>query len=372
MEQINFVDLKKQFKELENEIVNSVSGVLESGQYILGPLVEEIEDKLSLYANVNNVVTVSSGTDALFVSLHALGIGPGSKVYIPSFTYTATAEVIVLVGAEPVFVDVTSRSFNISCKDLEEKIEKYRPTKDMPSAIIAVDLFGLPAKYDRLNDIANRYNLSLISDAAQSFGASIGNKKVGKLAPITTTSFYPTKPLSCCGDGGAIFTDDDDLAQILRSVRTHGISDNPYENIRIGTNARFDAIQAAILLKKLTIFDQELEKRKNVAAIYNQELDQIVETPMAIDGVYSAWAHYTIKTKKRDKLKMYLSDANIPSMIYYPKPMHDQIAYKKYSNGDNLKISTDLCQEVLSLPMHPYLSEEQVIYITEKIKKFLD
>ena len=371
MEQINFVDLKKQFSSIEREITDSVLEVLRSGQYILGPIVEEIEKKLSLYSNVNNVITVSSGTDALFVSLHALGIGPGSKVFIPSFTYTATAEVIALVGAEPVFVDVNSKSFNISCKDLEKKIKNHKLKKDIPSAIIAVDLFGLPAKYDQLNIIANDYNIHLISDAAQSFGGAIGNKRVGNLAPITTTSFYPTKPLSCYGDGGAIFTDDDSMAQILRSIRAHGVSDDPYENIRIGTNARFDAIQAAVLLKKLTIFDKELEEKKKVARIYNEELYKAVETPIILEGVDSAWAHYTIKTTDRNELKKYLSDCNIPSMIYYPKPMHEQIAYKKYSNDDNLEISKNLCNEVLSLPMHPYMSEEQVLYIAKKIIKFL-
>ena len=371
METINFVDLKKQYSLIENEVNESLASILKSGQFILGPVVEEAEKALSKYTGAKHTISVSSGTDALFVSLLSLKVGPGSKVFIPAFTYTATAEVIALLGAEPVFVDVDEDTYNISYIDLIAKIDKYKKSELSDSAIIAVDLFGMPADYDDIREIASKYGLSLISDAAQSFGGSIGGQKVGKLSPITTTSFYPTKPLSCYGDGGAVFTDDDGIATKIKSIRSHGITDNPYENVRIGTNARFDAIQAAIILSKLKIFNEELNKRENTAQIYNEELKRVVKTPVTANQVKSAWAHYTVRTKNRDGLRKFLQENNIPTMIYYPKGMHEQIAYKKYHNGDPLIISEKLCNEVLSLPFHPYMSEDQIYYVTEKVKEFI-
>tara|TARA_Y200000002_G_scaffold358251_1_gene341487 strand:- start:7811 stop:8983 length:1173 start_codon:yes stop_codon:yes gene_type:complete len=371
METINFVDLKKQYSVIESDVNESLAAILKSGQFILGPVVEKAEDALSQYTNANHAITVSSGTDALFVSLLALGIGPGSKVFIPAFTYTATAEVIALLGAEPAFVDVDEDTYNISCDSLTEKINHYQRSELSNSAIIAVDLFGLPADYNTIYDIAVNFGLHLISDAAQSFGGSIENQKVGKLSPVTTTSFYPTKPLSCYGDGGAVFTDDDELAMKIKSIRSHGITDNPYENIRIGTNARFDAMQAAVILSKLKIFDEELGKRENTAQIYNQELKGVVKTPTITNQVKSAWAHYTIRTRDRDELRKFLTENNIPTMIYYPKGMHEQTAYKKYHNGNPLIVSEKLCGEVLSLPLHPYMSEDQVYYVSEKVKEFI-
>ena len=371
MEPINFVDLKKQYAAIESDINESLSAILKSGQFILGPVVEEAEEALSKYTNAKHTISVSSGTDALFVSLLALGIGPGSKVFIPAFTYTATAEVIALLGAEPAFVDVDEDTYNISCESLITKINQYPKSELSNSAIIAVDLFGLPADYGTICDIAVNSGLYLISDAAQSFGGSIGSQKVGKLSPITTTSFYPTKPLSCYGDGGAVFTDDDEIAMKIKSIRSHGITDNPYENVRIGTNARFDAIQAAVILSKLKIFDEELSRREITSSIYNQELKNIVEIPITTNQVKSAWAHYTIRTRDRDGLREFLTKNNIPTMIYYPKGMHEQTAYQKYHNGDPLIVSEKLCGEVLSLPLHPYMSENQVYYVSGKVKEFI-
>lgn len=298
MNKISFIDLKTQYSVLEQNIKNSISNVLESGQFILGPIVEEAELLLSKYTEAKNTVTVSSGTDALFVSLLALDIGPGSKVFLPSFTYTATAEVIALLQATPVFVDVDELTYNISSIDLNLKINSYKKSELNNSAIIAVDLFGQPADYPILQKIADEHGLHLISDAAQSFGGAINDTKVGKLAPITTTSFYPTKPLSCYGDGGAIFTDDNDIAKKIKSIRSHGISNDPYENIRIGTNARFDAIQAAVIINKLSIFDEELTQRRKIASTYDQELSECVLLPRIQTEMKSAWAHYTIRTKK--------------------------------------------------------------------------
>ena len=371
MEPINFVDLKKQYSAIESDVNESLSAILKSGQFILGPVVEEAEEALSKYTNAKHTISVSSGTDALFVSLLALGIGPGSKVFIPAFTYTATAEVIALLGAEPAFVDVDEDTYNISCESLITKINQYPKSELSNSAIIAVDLFGLPADYNTICDIAMNSGSYLISDAAQSFGGSIGSQKVGKLSPITTTSFYPTKPLSCYGDGGAVFTDDDEIAMKIKSIRSHGITDNPYENVRIGTNARFDAIQAAVILSKLKIFDEELSRRESTSRIYNQELKNIVETPITTNKVKSAWAHYTIRTRDRDGLREFLTKNSIPTMIYYPKGMHEQTAYQKYHNGDPLIVSEKLCGEVLSLPLHPYMSENQVYYVSGKVKEFI-
>tara|TARA_E500000178_G_scaffold50485_2_gene45957 strand:- start:20811 stop:21935 length:1125 start_codon:yes stop_codon:yes gene_type:complete len=372
MNKISFIDLKTQYSVLEQNIKNSISNVLESGQFILGPIVEEAELLLSKYTEAKNTVTVSSGTDALFVSLLALDIGPGSKVFLPSFTYTATAEVIALLQATPVFVDVDELTYNISSIDLNLKINSYKKSDLNNSAIIAVDLFGQPADYPILQKIADEHGLYLISDAAQSFGGAINDTKVGKLAPITTTSFYPTKPLSCYGDGGAIFTDDNDVAKKIKSIRSHGISNDPYENIRIGTNARFDAIQAAVIINKLSIFDEELIRRQKIASIYDQELGECVLLPTIQTEMKSAWAHYTIRTEKRNAMRKFLLENEIPTMIYYPKPMHKQIAYQNYHNHkDILPNSEVLCNEVLSLPLHPYMSENQVLTITSKIKEFL-
>jgi len=372
MNKISFIDLKTQYSVLEQNIKNSISNVLESGQFILGPIVEEAELLLSKYTEAKNTVTVSSGTDALFVSLLALDIGPGSKVFLPSFTYTATAEVIALLQATPVFVDVDELTYNISSIDLNLKINSYKKSELNNSAIIAVDLFGQPADYPILQKIADENGLHLISDAAQSFGGAIDDTKVGKLAPITTTSFYPTKPLSCYGDGGAIFTDDNDIAKKIKSIRSHGISNDPYENIRIGTNARFDAIQAAVIINKLSIFDEELTQRRKIASTYDQELSECVLLPRIQTEMKSAWAHYTIRTKKRNAMRQFLLENDIPTMIYYPKPMHKQIAYQNYHNHkDTLPNSEMLCNEVLSLPLHPYINEDQILRITSKIKEFL-
>lgn len=372
MNKISFIDLKTQYSVLEQNIKNSISNVLESGQFILGPIVEEAELLLSKYTEAKNTITVSSGTDALFVSLLALDIGPGSKVFLPSFTYTATAEVIALLQATPVFVDVDELTYNISSIDLNLKINSYKKSELNNSAIIAVDLFGQPADYPILQKIADEHGLHLISDAAQSFGGAINDTKVGKLAPITTTSFYPTKPLSCYGDGGAIFTDDNDIAKKIKSIRSHGISNDPYENIRIGTNARFDAIQAAVIINKLSIFDEELTQRRKIASTYDQELSECVLLPRIQTEMKSAWAHYTIRTKKRNAMRQFLLENDIPTMIYYPKPMHKQIAYQNYHNHkDTLPNSEMLCNEVLSLPLHPYINEDQILRITSKIKEFL-
>jgi len=292
--------------------------------------------------------------------LLAYEVGPGDAVFVPSFTFTATAEAILLAGASPVFVDVEADSFNIDLADLAQKISETRSGgKLTPKAILAVDLFGLPADWNGLNTLAEREGLHLISDAAQSFGGAYHNKRVGSLAPVSGTSFFPAKPLGCYGDGGAITTDDDGLAEVLKSIRVHGAGADRYEVVRIGINGRLDSIQAAILSVKLSVFDDELEARERVARVYDEELKEVVATPKPVEGLKSAWAQYTIKTDKRAAVQEKLGAAGIPTMIYYPKPMHLQAPYLAYGGGEgSLPVSEAICHQVMSLPMHPYLSDD--------------
>ncbi|NND49702.1 MAG: DegT/DnrJ/EryC1/StrS aminotransferase family protein [Rhizobiales bacterium] len=370
---MQFVDLKAQHALIGDRVNARIQEVLESGRYVLGPLVEELEDKLADFADVRHAISVSSGTDALFVALLARGIGAGDAVFIPGFTFTATAEVIVLAGATPVFVDVERDSYNISPDDLDRRIAEVEAEgKFRPAAVIAVDLFGAPADYKCLREITDRYGMFLVADAAQSFGAVRDNRRVGGLAAVTTTSFYPSKPLGCYGDGGAVFTDDDELAAVLKSVRCHGEGNGAYDNVRIGINGRLDAIQAAVLLTKLEIFQDELESRERIARSYDSALDGVVEIPSLAAGIQSSWAQYTIRTPERDRLRSALSDAGIPTMVYYPKPIHMQPAYQAYGDGPgSLPVSERLCEEVISLPFHPYLEDHEIETVAGAVRDTL-
>jgi dTDP-4-amino-4,6-dideoxygalactose transaminase len=360
MSGVPFVDLKAQYARLKPQIAEAIQDVLDDGRYILGPAVAKLESDLAEYCGAAHAISCSSGTDAIFMPLLAYEVGPGDAVFVPSFTFTATAEAILLAGASPVFVDVEADSFNIDLADLTQKISETRNGgKLTPKAILAVDLFGLPADWNGLNTLAEREGLYLISDAAQSFGGVYHNKRVGSLAPVSGTSFFPAKPLGCYGDGGAIMTDDDGLAEVLKSIRVHGAGADRYEVVRIGINGRLDSIQAAILSVKLSVFDDELEARERVAQIYDEELKDVVATPKRIDGLKSAWAQYTIKTEKRAAVQEKLGAAGIPTMIYYPKPMHLQAPYLAYGSGEgSLPVSEAICHQVMSLPMHPYLSDD--------------
>jgi UDP-2-acetamido-2-deoxy-ribo-hexuluronate aminotransferase len=360
MSGVPFVDLKAQYARLKPQIAEAIQDVLDDGRYILGPAVAKLESELAEYCGVAHAISCSSGTDAIFMPLLAYEVGPGDAVFVPSFTFTATAEAILLAGASPVFVDVEADSFNIDLADLTKKISETRAGgKLTPKAILAVDLFGLPADWSGLNTLAEREDLYLISDAAQSFGGAYHNKRVGSLAPVSGTSFFPAKPLGCYGDGGAITTDDDGLAEVLKSIRVHGAGADRYEVVRIGINGRLDSIQAAILSVKLSVFDDELEARERVAQIYDDELKDVVATPKRIEGLKSAWAQYTIKTDKRAAVQEKLGTAGIPTMIYYPKPMHLQAPYLPYGGGEgSLPVSEAICRQVMSLPMHPYLSDD--------------
>ena len=373
MSGVPFVDLKTQYARLKPQIAEAIQEVLDDGRYILGPAVTKLESELANYCGVRHAISCSSGTDAIIMPLIAYGIGPGDAVFVPSFTFTASAEAIILVGASPVFVDVEEDSFNIDLADLEAKIAATRADGTLnPKAILAVDLFGLPADWDELNTLAEREKLDLIDDAAQSFGGVYDGKRVGALAPVSCTSFFPAKPLGCYGDGGAIMTDDDELAELLKSIRVHGQGADRYEIARIGINGRLDSIQAAILCVKLPILDEELAARDHLASVYDEELKDTVTIPKRIRGRQSAWAQYTIKTDRRADIQAALNEAGIPSAIYYPKPMHLQAPYLPYGGGEgSLPVSESICHQVMSLPMHPYLPVHDARRVAEVIRKAL-
>jgi UDP-2-acetamido-2-deoxy-ribo-hexuluronate aminotransferase len=367
---IPFVDLKTQYERVKEQIQDRINTVLEHGKYIQGPEVIELEEALASFCGARHAVGVSSGSDALLVALLAENIGAGDAVFLPAFTFTATAEVVLLAGAEPVFVDVDLDTFNISIASLNVAIEHIeREGKLSPKAIMPVDLFGQPADYAAINTIAQERNMVVIADAAQSFGAQDGNRKVGTLAKITATSFFPAKPLGCYGDGGAVFTDDDHLDEIFRSVRAHGKGTAKYDIVRVGLNARLDTLQAAILIEKLAIFDSELDARRNIASIYDTVFSRHgINLPPRPTKMLSAWAQYTIRVGNRDKVQGKVKEAGIPTAVYYPLPMHKQTAYKQYfAPALPLDNSEVLSGEVLSLPMHPYLSNEQAEEIATKV-----
>jgi len=366
---MEFIDLKTQYRRIEQSVQARIHSVLEHGQFILGPEVRECEQKLAAFAGTKHCLTCASGTDALLLPLMAWGIGPGDAVFTTPFTFFATAEVIALVGATPVFVDIDPHTFNIDPERLRAAIRAVAagtkpasgmPDKLKPAAIIPVDLFGLPADYDSINSVATEFGLHVLEDAAQSFGAQYNGRMAGSLAPVAATSFFPAKPLGCYGDGGAILTDDDRLTAVMESLRVHGKGSDKYDNIRIGINGRFDTLQAAILLSKLELFAEELGLRQKVAARYAGMLDGIVETPRTPDGYRSAWAQYSILTDRRDALMQKLKDAGIPTAIYYPKPLHLQTAfsYLGYRHGD-FPVSEETAGRIFSLSFHPYLKEEE-------------
>ncbi|MGR3484163.1 MAG: DegT/DnrJ/EryC1/StrS family aminotransferase [Paracoccaceae bacterium] len=368
---IPFIDLKTQYARLKDDIDGRIHEVLDGGQYVMGPAVKDLEAELAQYTGARHVISCSSGTDALFMPLLAMGVGAGDAVYVPSFTYTSTAEAILLAGAVPVFVDIDPDTFLIDLDDLRGKIARtHNEGRLKPRAVTAVDLFGQPADYAELKKIAQAEGMKVIADAAQALGARQGDMRVGAMTDITATSFYPSKPLGCYGDGGAIFTDDDELADVLRSVRAHGKGNHKYDVVRVGVNGRLDSIQAAVLSAKLSVFDEELRERERVARRYDTLLADIVQVPVRVPGASSAWAQYTIRTTERDKLQAGCKDAGIPTMVFYPLPMHLQPAYVSYGDGEgSLPASERVAREVVSLPMNPYLSDEQVDMVCDAIRQ---
>ena len=368
---IPLVDLKAQYRRIKKDVHARIDAVLEHGRFILGPEVKELENELASFAGCAEAVGVSSGTDALLLALMAEGIGSGDAVFLPTFTFTASAEVILLVGATPVFVDVDEGTFNIATDDLENRIDETRNGTELtPRAVVAVDLFGLPADYRVLRDIAKRENLYVLADAAQSFGGSLDGAKVGTLAAATATSFFPAKPLGCYGDGGALLTDDPERAERFRSLRAHGMGKQKYDIVQVGLNARLDTLQAAIVLAKMQVFAEEITAREVLAASYDARLGNDLPIPARPAGAKSAWAQYTIKLERRDEVAAAMSQVGVPSAIYYPLPMHLQPAYTRFGKGPgSLPASEKLSSQVLSLPMHPYLDEATAGRICEVVLK---
>ena len=358
-EELAFIDLKRQQRHLGDAINRAIQQVLDHGQYIMGPEVRRFEDQLSQFCGAKHSLSCSNGTDALGLVLMALGVKVGDAIFCPSFTFAATAEVIKWFAASPVFVDIDASTFNMDARSLEMAVDTAERFGLRPAGVISVDLFGQPADYDPIEAICAKKGLWLLSDAAQSFGATYKGRKVGTIGIATGTSFFPAKPLGCYGDGGAVFTDNDELAHTLKSLRIHGQGDGKYDNVRVGYNARLDTLQAAILIEKLRIFPEEITKRNDVAARYNKRLSKVAVVPAVLPGLTSVWAQYTIRISggRREKVADNLKTRGIPTAIYYPKALHQQIAFATCPiAGNGLPVSEKIADEVLSLPMHPYLT----------------
>ena len=357
---IPFIDVAAQRRRLGGAIDAAVARVLGHCQFILGPEVRAFEAELAKFCGARHAVTCASGTDALVLALRARGIGPGDAVICPSFTFCATAEVAALVGATPVFVDVDAATFNIDANRIAGAIATAKSAGLTPKAVIPVDLFGLAADHTAVAAVAEKANLFILDDAAQAFGATFNNRRLGTFGHATATSFFPAKPLGCYGDGGAVLTDDDEMADVLRSLHMHGQGSDRYDNIRIGLASRLDTIQAAILIEKLKIFPDEIEARNRIARRYAEGLGDLVIVPKVPAGSTSVWAQYTIRVAggRRDKLAAALKAEGVPTAIYYPIPLHRQQAYKHYPVGEGgVAVSDRLTAEVVSLPMHAYVDE---------------
>ncbi|MFZ2872114.1 DegT/DnrJ/EryC1/StrS family aminotransferase [Zavarzinia sp.] len=356
---IPFIDLQSQRLVMGAAVDEAILKVVHSGAYIMGPEVIELEKQLGEFCGARHVLSCANGTDALGLVLMAKGVGPGDAVFVPAFTFVATAEVVAWVGATPVFVDVLEDTFNMDPAHLAASIKWARNNGLRPVAVIPVDLFGQPADYQAILPIAEAEGLWLMSDAAQSFGAKLNNRAVGTYGVATATSFFPAKPLGCYGDGGAVFTDDDELIEILRSIRIHGQGSDKYENVRIGINGRLDTIQAAVLIEKLKIFPDEIEARQRIADRYNDGLRDVAKVPRLMAGATSVWAQYTLLLEDRARVAAACKDAGVPTAIYYPIPLSHQEGYKHFPTGPGgVPVSERLSGQVLSLPMHPYLTEE--------------
>lgn len=373
---MQFRDLGAQYLHLKEEIDAGIAEVINYTNFISGEQVSELERQLAQYVGVRHCVTCGNGTDALTLMMMAWGITSGDAVFVPDFTFFSSGEIVSFSGATPVFYDVCQNTFNADVASLEQAIAAVRAEGRLkPKAIIAVDLFGQPADYVKLEALADKYGLLLLEDGAQGFGGKIGEKRACGFGDAATTSFFPAKPLGCYGDGGAVFVNDDETADYLRSVRIHGKGSFKYDNIRIGLNSRLDTIQAAILLPKFRAFrEYELDAVNRVAQKYSSQLAEIVTVPDVPDGFYSSWAQYTIQLQDkdtRDRLQSELKEKGIPTMVYYPKPMHCQKAFEGARQYVGCPVTERLCDTVLALPMHPYMTEEQIMSVTDNIKSIL-
>nr|WP_314630343.1 DegT/DnrJ/EryC1/StrS family aminotransferase [uncultured Mogibacterium sp.] len=374
---MEFRDLKEQYTALKNDIDRQVDEVIASSRFIGGSKVSELEEKLAAYVGVKHCVTCGNGTDALELALMAWGIGEGDAVFVPDFTFFSSGEVVAILGATPVFVDVEEDTFNMDASSLEKAIAGVIADGNLrPSVVVPVDLFGLPANFPEIRKVADKYGLKILEDGAQGFGGEINGQKACSFGDISTTSFFPAKPLGCYGDGGAIFTNDDEAAELIRSYCVHGKGKMKYDNVRIGMNSRLDSLQAGILLPKLAAFaEYEVADVNSAATKYTELLNGTVATPVIPEGFLSSWAQYTIKLEnkeQRDALQEYLKGKSIPSMIYYPKQMHNQEAFEAESDyGVDYSVTNKLCDTVLSLPIHPYISDEDLNEVASVIKEFL-
>jgi dTDP-4-amino-4,6-dideoxygalactose transaminase len=366
-----FIDLKRQQARIRDDLDKAIARVLAHGSYVMGPEVRQLEDELARFCDARHALSCSNGTDALGLVLRALRVGQGDAVFCPSFTFAATAEVIVWFGAAPVFVDVHDDTFNMDARSLEAAVATARALNLRPAVVISVDLFGLPADYDAIEPVCKAHGLWLLDDAAQSFGASYKGRKLGSVGIAAATSFFPAKPLGCYGDGGAVFTEDDALAETLVSLRVHGQGSDKYDNVNIGINGRLDTLQAAVLLEKLRIFPDEIDRRQQVAERYNAALADVCTVPSVPSGLTSVWAQYTIRVppQRRAPLAAALGQQGVPTGIYYPKPLHRQTAYRGYPvAGNGLPVSERIADEVISLPMHPYLEPDEQDFITDIVR----
>lgn len=376
---MEFRDLKRQYQVLKPQMDAAMLEVAENCNFISGKQVTELEQQLAEYVGVKHCVTCGNGTDALTLVMMAWDIKAGDAVFVPTFTFFASAEVVAFEGATPVFVDVDERTFNVDPVKLEEAIEQVKKEGKLnPRAVIAVDLFGQPADYTKIEEICKKHGLLLLEDGAQGFGGKIGDRTACSFGDAAATSFFPAKPLGCYGDGGAVFTNDDEMADYMRSIRVHGKSPaDKYDNLRIGLNSRLDTIQAAVLKVKLQAFkDHELESVNRAAKLYDEYLGNVVKTPFVPEGFYSSWAQYTLildSKEQRTHLQKELKEQGIPTMVYYPKPMHLQGAFADlgYKKGD-FPVAESLCERVLSLPMHPYLNEEDIRFVANAVKAALN
>ena len=374
---MEFRDLKQQYQLHKKQIDDAVQRVLINTNFIQGSEVSHLEEVLAEYVGVKHCITCANGTDALQLALMTWDIGAGDAVFIPDFTFFSSGEVVPLVGAAPIFVDIDEDTYNISPQSLEQAIQYVlEQTNLKPRVVIAVDLFGQPAEYEQIKKIAEKYHLLILEDGAQGFGGRIGTKKACSFGDISTTSFFPAKPLGCYGDGGALFTENDEWAELLRSYRVHGKGVDKYDNVRIGMNSRLDTIQAAVLLEKIKFFDWEVKKCNQVAEEYNKGLQGVVKAPVVKKGFVSSWAQYTVcfqNNKEREQVIKLLKEQNIPSAVYYRKPMHMQEAFRKYQyKGLEYKVTEKVCECCLSLPMHPYLNINVIKYIIAGVRKSLD
>lgn len=373
---MQFRDLKKQYQILKDDINKEVMRVMNDANFIMGKQVKDLEKELAEYVGVKHCLTCGNGTDALQLAAMALDIREGDAVFVPDFTFFASGEIVSLMGATPIFVDVDEATFNMSPESLEDAIKDVKASgKYNLKAIIAVDLFGLPANYPKIKEIAKKYDMYLIEDGAQGFGGEINGEKACSFGDISTTSFFPAKPLGCYGDGGAVFTNNDEWARLIDSYRVHGKGDNKYDNVRIGLNSRLDTIQAAVLSIKLKAFKEyEIKAVNDIANKYTNALSHIISTPHIPTGFMSSWAQYTLKLsskKDRDNMQEALKAAGIPSMIYYPKPMHKQEAFEISTHYESCPVTDKLCDTVLSLPMHPYMEEKDIDAVVATIKSIL-